>query len=303
MNRALALIPTVITSKVGRQILLTQKHSPTILFVGGAIGVVATAVTASRATLQLSDTLEEARNDLDLANKLIVSETTKYTEQEFRRDVAVIYARTAGKLIKLYGPSILLGAASIAALTGSYTILYKRNLALTAAYSALDKGFKEYRKRVREEFGEDVDRRFRYAFEEQTVVVEDEYGPRKEVLTRAKKTPNDYSIYARFFDQLCSSWSPIPEYNRLFLQCQQQHANDLLKVRGHIFLNEVYDSLGLERSKAGQVVGWVRNGDGDGFVDFGIFHGERDAIRDFVNGREGAVLLDFNVDGVIYDKI
>ena len=115
--------------------------------------------------------------------------------------------------------------------------------------------------------------------------------------------PNKYSIYARFFDELSSSWNPEPEYNNLFLRCQQNYVNDLLNARGHVFLNEVYDRLGIPRSKAGAVVGWTLHGEGDGYIDFGIFDGWKPKAREFVNGHEGAILLDFNVDGIIYDKL
>ena len=84
---------------------------------------------------------------------------------------------------------------------------------------------------------------------------------------------------------------------------QQTFFNDLLLSRGHLFLNEVYDQIGIDRTKAGQVVGWVVSKDGDNFVDFGLFDGSTQEKRMFVNGHENSVLLDFNVDGVIYDKI
>jgi hypothetical protein len=86
----------------------------------------------------------------------------------------------------------------------------------------------------------------------------------------------------------------------MFLQCQQNYFNQQLKARGHVFLNEIYDAIGLERSKAGTIVGWVTDGNGDGYIDFGMFE---DASRRFINGIEPSILLDFNVDGVIYDLI
>ena len=92
----------------------------------------------------------------------------------------------------------------------------------------------------------------------------------------------------------------------MFLRAQQQYANDKLIAQGHLFLNEVYDMLGLPRTKAGAIVGWVyddNNAVGDNFVDFGIYDVHRETARDFVNGYERSILLDFNVDGVIYDLI
>jgi hypothetical protein len=126
---------------------------------------------------------------------------------------------------------------------------------------------------------------------------------------KSKKTievtdPNGVSQYARFFDESCVQWSKTPEYNLTFLNCQQNYANDLLHSRGHVFLNEVYDMLGIPRSQAGAVVGWVLGKDNDvGYIDFGIYDGNRMRARDFVNGYERSILLDFNVDGVIYDLI
>ena len=118
--------------------------------------------------------------------------------------------------------------------------------------------------------------------------------------------PGEYSIYAKFFDDGCTGWTKDPEYNLMFLKDQQRYANDLLQSKGHLFLNEVYDMLGIPRTKAGQAVGWIydeKNPVGDNFVDFGMYDMYNEKARDFVNGYERTILLDFNVDGNILDMI
>lgn len=287
-------IPTAITVKCARQALLGRKYSPNVLFGVGVVGVVGSSVLACRATLKLEDVLSETQNNLAIANSL---EHEDYSDGDRKKDISIIYVQSAVKIGKLYAPAVLIGVASVGALTASHNILNQRNVALTAAYAALDKGFAEYRGRVIEKYGEDQDREFRYETEEVEVVGE---KGRKTKATRA--APGAASIYARFFDQFSSSWSKEAEYNLLFLKAQQNYANDMLNSRGHVFLNEVYNWLGIDHTPAGAVVGWVMGDDGDNFIDFGIFD-DKQGCRDFVNGREGAILLDFNVDGVIYDKI
>ena len=303
MHGLMKYIPNAASMRVGRQLLLGQKHSPTILFAGGVVGIIATTVMSSRATLKLNVTLEATAENLEKAKTLHESEHPDYSTDDYRKDVGILYARAVVDVTKLYAPAFLVGAASIAALTGSHKILTSRNAALTAAYAALDTGFREYRQRVVKEFGPEVDQKLRYNAEERTETQVTPNGSSKEVKV-LRAGPDNISIYARFFDDGSASWSRVPEYNFLFLRCQQNYANDLLKSRGHLFLNEVYDFLGIERSRAGAVVGWVISKDsGDNYVDFGIFDGNNPRARDFVNGREGSILLDFNVDGVIYDKI
>lgn len=277
-----------------RTVLQIQKSSPTLLFAGGVVGVVATAVLASRATMKMDFVLDQMDADKKRSKELLETVPEKYNEKDHKQDLAVIYTRTSMEIVKLYAPAVIVGGLSIAALTGSHIILTRRNAALTAAYAALDKGFREYRKRVVDELGEDADRRFRYSNE---LPEPDKDGvPVRKVLT-------DQSIYARFFDETTPRWEREPEYNYLFLKCQQNWANDMLRARGHLFLNEVYDRLGFDRSKAGQAVGWVRDSGGDNYVDFGIFDGDNPRAIDFVNGREKSIMLDFNVDGVIYDLL
>lgn len=295
----LTTIKNAVTSRVGRQILVGQKNAPTFLFVAGTAGVVASTVLACRATLKLEEVLEESEKLREQARTL---KHANYSEADRKRDHTIIMQRSAFAIGKLYAPSIALGVISISALTGSHVVLSRRNAAVMAAYSALDKGFSEYRNRVREEFGEDKDLVFRHGSETISEVVATKNGGSKTV-KREAVPPGTPSIYARFFDEFSSSWQREPEYNRIFLTCQQNYANDTLRARGHIFLNEVYDSLNLPRSKAGAVVGWVLSNDGDNFVDFGIFDDNRERARAFVNGQEGSILLDFNVDGVIYDLL
>jgi Family of unknown function (DUF6353) len=291
------LVPEVIGRTIARNTLLAQKNSPGVLLGVGIVGMVGSTVLACRATLKMDTVLDEAKEKLETARTL---QHPEYSEKDRQRDVSLIYFQSGVKIVRAYAPAVIVGGVSIAALTYSHNILTRRNIALTAAYSALEKGFHEYRTRVVAKYGEEEDRNFRYGTREVEIV--DDSGKKKTVM---RVLPGNPSIYARFFDPSSPSWNRDPEYNRTFLHCQQNYANDLLRSRGHIFLNEVYDMLGMERSKAGVVVGWIisRNGETDNHVDFGIFDAKTQQIRDFVNGFEGSILLDFNVDGVIYDKI
>jgi hypothetical protein len=291
-------VPEVVGRTIARNSLHIQKASPQVLLGVGIVGMVGSTVLACRATLKVDTVMDEAKSKLDLAKHL---EHADYSEKDRSRDISLIYFQSSVKVVRLYAPAIILGAASIYALRTSHGILTKRNLALTAAYSALEQGFEQYRNRVVEKYGEEEDRNLRYGT--QKVEIVDPETKKKKTVTRVG--PDDPSIYARFFDQYSTSWNKDPEYNLIFLKCQQNYANDLLKSRGHVFLNEVYDMVGVPRSKAGAVVGWLLspNGETDNFVNFGVFDGRDQTARDFVNGFEGAILLDFNVDGIIYDKL
>lgn len=292
----LAAIKNVVTGTVGRQILTLQKHSPVIMFSAGIVGVLGTAVLASRATLKVEDILTEHQ---EMAKHIKTHEHVDYTEDDRSKDQAVLYVQTASKLTKLYGPAVIVGAVSIACLTGSHVVLSRRNAGLTAAYVALEKGFNQYRNRVREEFGEEKDREFRYGVEEFVVEKDGE----KTVVKRVN-TSDGPSIYAKLWDENSTSWNGDPVYDMVFLKAQQQYANDRLHAKKHLFLNEVYDALGLERTQAGAVVGWVLGGEGDDFVDFGIFNEAMEPEHlAFFTGREKAIWLDFNVNGTMYDKI
>jgi hypothetical protein len=290
-------VPEVVGKQIARNSLHLQKASPQLLLGVGIAGMVGSTILACRATLKVDDVLDEAQKKLDQVKTL---KHPDYSEKDRSRDISLIYFQNGVKIAKLYAPAVIVGAVSIYAIRTSHGILNRRNIALTAAYGALEKGFNEYRARVVDKYGEEEDRNFRYGTRE--VEITDEKGKKKTVTRVAIDDP---SIYARFFDPMSTSWSKDPEYNRIFLRCQQNYANDLLLSRGHVFLNEVYDMLGIPRSKAGAVVGWILTKDDstDNFVNFGVFDGKRQIVRDFVNGIEDAILLDFNVDGVIYDKL
>lgn len=286
-----------------------KKHSPEILLVTGITGVVTSAVMACKATTKVDDIVEESKNTIDLIHEGMETGNIRgveYTEEDGKKDLSIVYVRTGVKFAKLYGPSVLLGLTSIGCILASNNIIHKRNVALSAAYTAIDRSFKGYRSRVIERFGENMDRELRYNIKTQEVketVVDEETGKKKTVKSTVSVVdPNTHSDYAKFFDEYCAGWTKDAEYNLLFLRQQQNYANELLKSRGHLFLNEVYDMLGIDRTKAGNIVGWVYDEEhpiGDNFVDFGIYVLDNEKARDFVNGRERSILLDFNVDGDI----
>lgn len=296
-------LPNAITSRFGRQLLQLQKVSPQIMFAGGIVGVVTTAVLTARSTLKLSNVFDKSYDLREHADSLLENEDKpEYDEKAHAKDLTAIKVRTALDIAKLYALPFAVGTISIAALTGSHVTLNRRNTSLMAAYAALDEAFDRYRERVRKELGEDQDRNFRHGVERTEEIVKGKGGTDK-LVVHERVPPDMPSLYARFFDELCPNFKRNAEINMIFLRAQQAYMNDLLKARGHVFLNEVYDALGIPRTGAGAIVGWVY-GNGDDFIDFGIFDDKtNDRVRDFVNGREDAILLDFNVDGVVYDKI
>jgi uncharacterized protein DUF6353 len=289
-------VRTAVTSTAGRQILQAQKHSPQILFATGVVGLTATVVMACRATLKSTDIIEEHSQ---MMKRIETLEDAKYSEEDRNHDKTLLVIKTSVKIGRAFLPVAALGVLTVASFTSSHVILTRRNSALMAAYATLDKGFREYRARVRDELGDEKDREFQYGIRKGRVQQMDEKGDITHVKAEHYAVP---SIYARFFDETCKAWVRNVHYNKAFLLAQQNFANDLLHSRGHVFLNEVYDILGFEHTQAGAVVGWVL-GNGDDFISFGCFDGDRERSRAFVNGLEPSVMLDFNVDGVVYNLL
>lgn len=289
-----------------KAVMKLKKHSPEILVVAGIAGTVVSAVLACKATTKVAEILDETKGTLDTIHEGMETGAIngqEYTTDDGKKDTVVVYAQTGMKLAKLYGPAIILGTLSITSILASNNILRKRNVALGAAYAAIDKSFKEYRGRVIERFGDQVDTELKYGikakkFEE--IEVDPETGKEKKV----KKTvmvadPNLQSDYAVYFDSKSRNYETNPDYNCMFLKAQQAFANDKLQTRGHLFLNEVLDDLDLPRTPAGQIVGWTKDGP-DGYVNFRIVEVERETE----DGRhEPALLLDFNVEGNIWEKM
>ena len=311
---------TTVSSSFNKMGFKLKKHSPEILVVAGVVGIVASAVMACKATTKASDILEKAKEDINSIHDCAANEefVEEYTPEDVKKDLTIVYVQTGIKLAKLYAPAVALGALSIGSILASNNILRKRNVALAAAYATVDKGFKEYRNHVVERFGEEVDRELKHGIKAKKIekIVVGEDGKEKKVKETISVVERDsLSDYSFFFEESNPYWEKDGNYNRMFLLAQQQYANDKLRANGYLFLNDVLDTLGIPRTKAGQIVGWVynpNNPNGDNYVDFGIYETYRRDEESFVKDTamrerfgkevyERVVLLDFNVDGNILD--
>ncbi|MFI3115335.1 MAG: DUF6353 family protein [Clostridia bacterium] len=288
------------------------KRSPEILVTVGVLGVVASTVMACKATTKINDILEYSKEEIDKVHDCTNRDEFKeeYTSQDAKKDLAIIYFQTGLKITKLYVPSIILGSLSIGSMVASNNILRERNIALAAAYTTVDKGFKEYRNRVIEKFGQEVENEIRYNIKAQKIediITDEETGKDKKVKKSVNvATINESSEYARFFDAGNPYWEKDGDYNFMFLRGQQNYWNDKLMVEGRVFLNDVYDSIGIPKTKAGQIVGWsydTNNTNIDNYIDFGIFNMHKETNRNFIEGFEPTILLDFNVDGNVWDTM
>lgn len=273
----------------GKAFTKVQKFSPEILTAAGVVGFVATAVLAAKATLKLEDKIDKINND--------IYEVNEYKDGN-KKELSKVYVKGAFEITKLYLPTISVGLLSATSIVAAHGIMNRRQAGLVAAYAVLEKGFEEYRKRVIDEFGEEKDREFRSGI----VFKKNADGTTSQEAEEYIRT--GLSDYQRIFGRENQYWSENSDFNVFFLTAQQNIFNNKLQARGHVFLNEVLDALGFEHTPAGSVVGWVKNSEtGDGFIDFGADKWENIVYGAHYDGQEGHILLEFNVDGPIWNKI
>lgn len=300
-------LPEGLTRTLGKAGLALRKASPEICVGAGIVGVIVSTVLACKQTTKLNDILEKHKKDASEIRKF--SEEVKsgkcledYTDKDRQHDLTIVYSKTIRDIAKLYFlPAVTMGL-SIASIIGGHKILRTRYISVSSALAATDKAFAEYRKRVADILGEDKEKEVRYGVKPRETVDDDQ----KITVVNGIDPGEICSPYAKFFQEGCLNWEKDPEANLTFLRIQESHANNLLRIRGYLLLNDVYDLLGIQRTKAGMVVGWIYDKNspvGDNYVDFGLYNGKIARNRDFVNGYENVALLDFNVDGNIFDRL
>ena len=293
------------------------KHSPEILMGLGIAGVITSTVLACRSTLKVQEILDYKEENMNNIKEVLAEGREDYTEEDSRKDKTIIMTTTAIRIMKLYIPSVIIGAGSIACLLESHNVMRNRNAGLAAALAATTESFKQYRERVTEKYGDEVDKEMRYGIKKEKKE-KDGKKTKEEIVVGCDE--KELSGYARYFNENNINWSDDPQFNLMFLRQNQNWANDKLISQGYLYLNDVYEALGFPKSKAGQVVGWVydpnNNEHGDNYVDFGIYDlnvkGYRNEMtndtiaeerQDFVNGYRNSILLDFNVDGNIWETM
>lgn len=297
---------TMMSNKI---IFNTKKHSPEILLAAGIIGIGAGVVAACKATLKVPKLIEERNDKLNDIRENPTPENDKNAENDKKRDLTRVYFIYAAKIARKYLLAALIIAASITCIVSSNGILKKRNLSLTSALAIVTKELEERERRTIEKFGEDVNNEIKYGLKKEIKEIEttDEKGKKKkekvEVYTSDKKNINEF---CRCFDESSAAWTRDPELNMMFLKAKESMFTDMLHAKGYLFLNDVYEGLGFERTRAGQTVGWIVDPNDkscDNYVDFGIFNIHSKANRDFVNGYEPSIWLSFNHDGSILERI
>lgn len=284
-----------------------KKRSPEILVAVGVVGTVVSAVMACKATTKINTILDETKEQLGKIHEYAGNPDAaeKYNAEDAKKDTAIVYAQTGVKLAKLYAPAVGLGILSISSILASNNILRKRNMAISAALAAATQDFKDYRNRVIERFGKDVDYQLRYNIKAEEIeeTVTDEKGKEKKVKKSIEVADPNASGYVKYFTRSNPYWEEDSSYVEMFLRSQQNYANDKLKATGHLTLNDVYDMLGFHDSKAGMVVGWIYDLDhpnGDNYVEFDV---KKVNLPNEQGGYEEAYAIDFNVDGNIYNEM
>lgn len=299
---------TNITGKAGLQV---KKHSPEILLGAGVVTFVGTIVLACKATTKMEAVMDKHAEDLDNLKhpeRIVEAAEEKgveYTEEDLKKDKIIVYKDIAIDTAKVFAPVVCLAVLSLACFLGSYKIISNRYIAVTAAYNIVSTAFDKYRSRVRDELGEEMDQHFRYNTKIDEIEVTSFDGKKQKTEKEKIETidRSDVSEYAKFFDRSCPEWDENPLFNLKWLRANETAANDILHTRGHIFLNEVYEMIGLPHTSDGAVVGWIDDGSHENYVDFGLYNSNNESARRLINGEDNVVLLDFNPDGIIFDKI
>lgn len=281
-----------------------KKASPTILTVTGVGALIASAVLAAKKTPEMAPVVEKLADDTDKVAK---------AEQEGSLDIHAInkaryevYGEFVGGFIRVYGLPIALAVGGTVAILSAHGIMKRREASLIAAYGVLERAYSAYRDRVRESFGEEAEENL---YSGKTIRIDGVDKKEKTVSYSTTEPEVDKSDYIAFFTPDNKHFNVSrPEWNLTFLRAQEHHANRMLTIKGHVMLNEVLEGLGFPATPAGAVTGWIKNfPGGDERIDFDLPEQgspeEQDLYYFWTSGDGDSIRLDFNVHGLIWDKI
>ena len=300
--KALALVAK---RTLGLSKIVAMKYSPEVMIAAGIVGLVGTAVVASRATLKLSPIVEEYKNTVTIIEEVNINHKDgEYSIEDYKSDHTKNKVNTCVKIAKLYAPSVGIGVVSIGLILFGHGILRERALLLASSLAAAEKAFGKYRQGVINSLGAEADKSLlhtgRLSVSEEEVKKAIERSEAQDEMLAKDEEIATLSSYAAVFDSSNINWRNDTTNNLYFLKTRQNHFNDKLEAQGYVFLNDVYVVLGLPRTPAGQLVGWIWNGDGDNYVDFGVWTNRGNVDPESLEER---IYLDFNVDGVVYNML
>lgn len=306
----------MIFNKVG---FWTRRNSPELLAVGAIVAAAGSIVLAIKATPKAEVVIAKANNDIKRI-KTDMSDDNKIANQEYsvalgKKELTKVYAKTGLEIGKLYLPTAIGFSLTVAGVLNSHRIMKGRNMALAAAYTTLENGYRSYRERVAAKVGEKVERDiFRNVYDEEKEVVElDKNGNE---VTKIKKVKGPHvkvdSDFAVIYDHNAKEWQRDTNMNINLLALKEKYLNQKLQYNGAVFLHEVYEELGIDpydlgekKMQASRILGWLydpADDARDSYISFGLFDrlGNRnettmDALR--TNAQE--LFLEFNVDGDI----
>lgn len=286
----------------GKKALSFAKNNSSKLLAGGAIffglGTVALTWVAARKT---DEALKKPKEIIEKAKERPVTEV--YTEEDKKKDILTGYKLGAARMAKLYAGPVITGLASAGCVFGLYKSnenLKNVNAGLAAANSILFKELESIGKNVTEKYGAEENLKLRYSdkMEEKEKTVTDENGTEKKVKVKLPKKDYDLSTFSRCFCEDNPNWTKSPIYNEMFLRTAMADLNEMGRSRKDhtLWLNDVYERLGWEKTRAGYRNGWIFDPADPykTYVDFGIYDTSKDGVRRFLFEGESSIWLTFN---------
>lgn len=302
-------VSSAVAKAGGKALLKCKKISPELLLAGGIVCGVAAVVTAVIATRKACDDepLRDIEEELEGVEAKVKKEEDKEVKKKLRWKALKLWGKKGVRFLQLYAIPIGLTILSIGLILGSHGVLKGRYLGMAAAYTALDDSFKGYRQRIRDIAGEEAEARFYNGTDDLEIKTVNDEGKKEKKTVQVRKPGLEKadSPYEFDFNKHTAPFMATTDmaHNYMVLRSTQEWANDKLRGQGYLFLNDVLDELSIERTPAGQLVGWVTGGDGDGYVDFGVSESYDCDVEDIMNGAEPNIHLNFNCDGVVYTLI
>lgn len=295
-------------SPIGRKL---GKHAPAIFTGLGIVGMIGGTVLACKATVDTIYILDEWELDKLDYEEALSNDMEPEEAEELRKEYKADGRKVTVEVAKKYIPAVVVDVASIGCLVGGSRIAHKRLLTMTGIATSTAANFASYRNRVRQAEGEEKDLLYlkggaEHEVEEKTVTKK---GKEKTVSKKVViPNPDEHGQYSFQFKRGDAGWNSNPEYNLYYLQNMENTLNRKFRQQGYLFLNQVYDELGIRdadgkwlMTQEGQVVGWFDDGVENKRISFGIDY--KAGLTPWNWDGDDHIWIEPNVDGVIIDKI